>query len=106
MPSSVLSSMLDTQGIRFAALVSPTGEMLAEEGVPADPALVQAARAIVGSLGQAVQAGDLSDLLIELESGPVLFTPQGDNTLVAGFDEVGNLGRVRFAVKRALNRLG
>ncbi len=104
-PNQVLSNMLDTPGIRFAALMSPSGAVLAEEGIPVNPELVHSARSIASSLQQALQAGDLQDLLLELSNGPVLFTPQGENTLVAGFDEVNNLGRVRFAVKRAINRL-
>lgn len=105
MPSVLLEDMLETPGIRFAALVSGSGEVIAEQGLPTDLSLVGSARAIVSSLQQAVQAGDFQDVLIELESGPVLFTPSGENTLVAGFDEVSNLGRVRFAAKRVLNKL-
>lgn len=105
LPSDILQSMQSAGGLRFAALLSPSGETLAQAGTPADAALLQAARAIAGSLQQALNAGELQDLLLELESGPVLFTPQGENTLVAGFDEVGQLGRVRFAVKRAAGQL-
>lgn len=37
-----------------------------------------------------------------MDGGPVLLTPHGNQVLLTAFDDVANLGRVRFAVRRLL----
>ncbi|AWN22739.1 hypothetical protein DKM44_05430 [Deinococcus irradiatisoli] len=104
--SPALTRLLDTRGVRFAALIGPDNQVIGSAGsAPPDPALVQAAKAVAESLSVTVGGQGLQDLMMDLSGGPVLLTPQQSNVLVVGFDEVGNLGRVRFAVKREISKL-
>lgn len=96
-----LTSLLDVRGIRHAALLDAQGRAVAQAGGEADTSIAQAGRAVAASL-IATLGGDLQDLLIDLEGGPVLLTPHGDQTLMTAFDDVANLGRVRFAVRKLL----
>ncbi|WP_293912870.1 roadblock/LC7 domain-containing protein [Deinococcus sp.] len=106
MPAEMLTRMLDTKGVRYAALIGPAGEVLDNAGVNLpDTGFVQAARAVGQSLSATVGGHELQDLLVDLAGGPVLLTPHQLNLLVVGFDEVGNLGRVRFAVRREISKL-
>ena len=99
-PSS-LAPLLDVRGVRHAALLGPSGAVVSYSGAEPDVGVVQAGRAVAASL-IATLGGELQDLLIDLEGGPVLLTPCGDQTLMTAFDDVANLGRVRFAVRKLL----
>jgi len=96
-----LTSLLDVRGIRHAALLDAQGQAVMQAGGEPDVSIAQAGRAVAASL-IATLGGDLQDLLIDLEDGPVLLTPHGEQTLMTAFDDVANLGRVRFAVRKLL----
>ena len=96
-----LSPLLDVRGIRHAALLDTRGVSVMQVGGEPDTSIAQAGRAVAASL-IATLGGELQDLLIDLEGGPVLLTPYGDQTLMTAFDDVANLGRVRFAVRKLL----
>ncbi|GGJ60475.1 roadblock/LC7 domain-containing protein [Deinococcus aquiradiocola] len=96
-----LHTLTDVRGVRYAALLDASGAVIAGSGGDADTTIAQAGRAVAASLIAAL-GGDLQDLLIDLEGGPVLLTPHGDQTLMTAFDDVANLGRVRFAVRKLL----
>ncbi len=96
-----LAPLLDVRGIRLAAMLDAQGVAVMQAGGEADTGIAQAGRAVAASL-IATLGGELQDLLIDLEGGPVLLTPYGDQTLMTAFDDVANLGRVRFAVRKLL----
>ncbi|GGR00612.1 roadblock/LC7 domain-containing protein [Deinococcus ruber] len=100
-PLPMLAPLMDVRGVRHAALLSAQGAMLEQAGDNPDPGIAQAGRAVAASLIGAL-GGELQDLLIDLEGGPVLLTPYGDQTLMTAFDDVANLGRIRFAVRKLL----
>ena len=103
----LFARVLSTRGVRYVTLIGPDNAVLGSAGTSApDASFVQAAKAVAQSLSATVGGeAALQDLMIDLSGGPVLLTPQKGNLLVVGFDEVGNLGRVRFAVKREINKL-
>ncbi|WP_420595868.1 roadblock/LC7 domain-containing protein [Deinococcus sp.] len=104
--ADALSRLLGTRGLRYALLTNPGGELLGSAGhVPDDTSFVKAAQAVAQSLVATVGGQELKDLMLDLAGGPVLLTPQEGNLLVVGFDDVGNLGRVRFAVRREIGKL-
>ncbi|GAA4014733.1 roadblock/LC7 domain-containing protein [Deinococcus rubellus] len=108
LPTELMNRLLDTKGVRFAALIGSDSQVLSSAGSPvADASFVQAARAVAQSLSATVGGQPLRDLLMDFADGPVLLTPtaKSDHLLVVGFDDVGNLGRVRFAVKREIGKL-
>lgn len=114
-----LAPLAGVRGLRLAALLDERGQVCgqvraqAEAGAleadaqgagltEADVTLVAAARAVLSGLQSALGAERWNDLLLDLDTGPVLLSPAGDLTLLVAFDEVGSLGRVRLAVRRAL----
>ena len=107
-PEELMDRILDTKGVRFAALIGADGQVLTSAGsAPPDAGFVQAARAVAQSLSATAGGQPLKDLLMDFAEGPVLLTPtaQPDHLLVVGFSDVSDLGRVRFAVKRDIGKL-
>ena len=96
-----LSALLEVRGVKHAALLDPQGAVVMQAGGAPDIGIAQSGRAVAASL-IATLGGELQDLLIDLEDGPVLLTPHGDQTLMTAFDDVANLGRVRFAIRKLL----
>jgi predicted regulator of Ras-like GTPase activity (Roadblock/LC7/MglB family) len=96
-----LSPLLEVRGVRQAALLDAQGAVAMQAGGAPDTSIAQSGRAVAASL-IATLGGELQDLLIDLEGGPVLLTPHGDRTLMTTFDDVANLGRVRFAIRKLL----
>ena len=101
----MLESLLDIRGVRRAALVDASGTVLGQVGGAPDVQLVATGRAVAGSLISALGSGELKDMLIEFEDGPVLLTSLGGRTLITSFDDVTSLGRVRFALKKLMPSL-
>lgn len=99
----MIGQLLEVRGIRHVALIDPQGGIVKSAGGGADVSVAQAGRAVVASLQAALGPGEWQDLLLDLEGGPVLLTPHGDQVLLTAFDEVASLGRVRFAVRRLLD---
>ena len=73
-------------------------------GAP-DAGVATTARAMLGSLQNAMGGNRWNDLLLDLDGGPILLTPVGDQILQVAFDDVASLGRVRFSVKRVSSKL-
>lgn len=105
--SAALQALLEGRGVRSAVLYSEQGEVLASAGDEAATAgLLTPARAIVQTLEQTLGAQGWNDLLLDLDTGPVLLSPgEGGRVLAVTFDDLSSLGRVRLGVKRALNEL-
>lgn len=102
----MINALLEVRGVRYAAIVDAAGAaiMTAGEETP-DLGVAVAGRAMVGSLKSSMGATDWNDLLLDLDGGPVLITPMGDQVLMTAFDDVASLGRVRFAVRRVLGKV-
>ncbi|RTR26656.1 roadblock/LC7 domain-containing protein [Deinococcus radiophilus] len=102
-----LSTLTEGRGIRSAALFGAQSELLAQSGNHEDMAsLLTPAQAIVQTLEQTLGTGSWNDLLLDLDSGPVLLTPgPSGQVLAVGFDELSSLGRVRLSVGRVLDSL-
>lgn len=103
----MIDSLLEVRGVRHSALVGLDGKIVAKAGlkdtdVPAELTLVAAGRAVIGSLQSNLNTPDWQELLLDVDGGPVLLTPHGNQVLLTAFDDVANLGRVRFAVRRLL----
>ncbi|GHG05820.1 hypothetical protein GCM10017783_18050 [Deinococcus piscis] len=105
--SAALETLLEGRGLRSAALYSEQGEVLASAGDEQGTAgLLTPARAIVQTLEHTLKAEGWTELLLDLEGGPVLLTPgQSGQVLAVAFDDLSSLGRVRLGVRRALENL-
>ena len=103
-----LAELMESRGVRFAALLNNTGVVEASVGADSQQAagLIVPANAIVQTLQQTLEADGWDDLVLDVEGGPILLTPTAKNqTLAVGFDELSGLGRVRLAVQRSLSAL-
>lgn len=105
----MIASLLNVRGVRHCILVGQAGEVVASAGVQeghlrAEVGLVAAGRAVIGSLQSQMDSDTWQEMVLDVDSGPVLLTPHGDQVLLTAFDEVVNLGRVRFAVRKLLGQ--
>ncbi|UBV41701.1 roadblock/LC7 domain-containing protein [Deinococcus taeanensis] len=103
----MIDSLLEVRGVRHTALVDLDGRVIAKAGLheanlPAELTLIAAGRAVIGSLQSNLNTGDWQELLLDVDGGPVLLTPHGNQILLTAFDDVSSLGRIRFAVRRLL----
>jgi predicted regulator of Ras-like GTPase activity (Roadblock/LC7/MglB family) len=103
----VIAALMEVRGVRHALLVGSTGEVVAQVGLQdgqlsGDVGLVAAGRAVIGSLQSQMNSDSWQEMVLDVDSGPVLLTPHGDQVLLTAFDDVSNLGRVRFAVRKLL----
>ncbi len=97
---------MEVRGVRYAAMVDEAGKSVMTVGDQTpDLNLAVAARAMIGSLQAAMNATKWDDLLLDIDGGPVLLTPVGEHILITAFDDLASLGRVRFAVRRALGKV-
>ena len=102
---SVVESVKAIRGVRLVALMDATGNVMESVGGDVDLKLVAAGRAVAGSLTATLGGGELRDMVIDVEEGPVLLTSLGDRLLITCFDDVANLGRIRFSLRRAVPEL-
>ncbi|EYB67877.1 hypothetical protein DEIPH_ctg031orf0014 [Deinococcus phoenicis] len=98
----MIQQLLEVRGVRHVALLDPAGSIVTSAGSGADISVVQIGRAVIGSLQAALGQSEWQDLLLDMEGGPILLTPHGNQVLLTAFDQVDSLGRVRFAVRRLL----
>lgn len=99
----MIVQLLEVRGIRHVALIDAAGGIVSSAGGGSDISVVQAGRAVIGSLQAALGQSGWQDLLLDVGDGPVLLTPHGDQVLLTAFDDVASLGRIRFAVRRLLS---
>ncbi len=103
-----LEALLEGRGIRAAVLYDEGGEVLdSAGGEEATAGLLTPALATLQTLEKTLGADGWNDLLLDLESGPVLLTPApfGGQVLAVAFSDLSSLGRVRLGVRRALTDL-
>ena len=114
-----LSSLAATRGVRRCAVASLEGFVIdaatsetGGEATGSDDAiagLVAAALASGRSLADLFGDGELRQVTIEYEDGPVLLVPLPDpaaeHVVLAVLEDAGSLGRARLAVRRSLHEL-
>lgn len=112
--AELLNQILEIRGVTSAAVVSGDGELI-EGASPGQVDMTFVTGLLASSLASSqVLAGLLGDgeivqIMLEYEQGPVLLTPlptaqaQGAGyLLVVTLDAVGNLGRARFQLRKLL----
>jgi len=101
----MLQNLMGVRGVKLVALLDANGNIVESAGAQADLAVVSAGRAVAASMVNALGSGELNYMVIDFEDGPVLLTSLGNQTLLTAFDDVANLGRVRYALRRAFPEL-
>lgn len=103
----MLAGLLDVRGVRHVLLVGSDGQIVSSAGLEgtqaaAELGLVAAGKAVMSALQQNLGSPSWNELLLDVDGGPVLLVPYGDQVMLTAFDDVASLGRVRFAVRRLL----
>ncbi|PYE55245.1 roadblock/LC7 domain-containing protein [Deinococcus yavapaiensis] len=101
----MLEGILSVKGVRKAALFDPNGVMLERVGGPSTPEIVMMGREVADHFKSVLGGGELKDMVLDFEDGPVLLTAIGDRVLLTAFDDVANLGRLRFGLKKIVASL-
>lgn len=114
----MLNQVLEIKGVTSAAVVS--GEGFIVEGVTSSEidlgfvggliaSSLASSQVLAGLLGE----GEVSQMMIEYENGPVLFTPlkadaadDGGFVAVVTLDSTNTLGRARFQLRKLLPEIG
>jgi uncharacterized protein len=109
---ALLEEVLGIKGITSVALVSEDGFVIESVTAPGNTVDLEFLGGVVTSSLAASQAlaeffgkGEVSQVMVEFEEGPVLLAPVGGASLLATLDSAQNLGRVRFQLKKYLPRL-
>ncbi|AFZ66535.1 roadblock/LC7 domain-containing protein [Deinococcus peraridilitoris] len=101
----MLDQLMTVRGVKSAAVLGAGGEVLSHVGFRIDSTVALQGREVVSGMASALSGGEWRDVVIDFEDGPVMLVPLGTHTLLASFDDVAILGRLRYAVKRALPEL-
>jgi len=117
---AVLDELLAVRGTTVAALVDGAGDMLAGRSHD-DAVMARAAGVMTTTLAAATALGELlpggddaasgasrpRQLMLDLDTGPLLFVPltKSDRVVVMALESDADLGRARFAVRNRLTRL-
>ncbi len=109
---ALLEEVLTIKGITSAALVSEDGFVIESVTAPDNQidleflgGVVTSSLAASHALAEFFGKGEVSQVMVEFEEGPVLMAPVGTSSLLATLDSAQNLGRVRFQMKKYLPKL-
>ncbi len=109
---SVLKEIIGIKGLTSVAVVGEDGfviESVAAQGQTIDPTFLGGVTSSSLAAGQALAEffgkGEVSQVMIEFNEGPVLLTSIQGGSLVATLDSSQDLGRVRFQLKKYLPRV-
>ncbi len=111
MLKQILSEFLRLDGVSAAVVVGRDGFVIesAISGKVDIEALGAMASTGVGTseaMGQELGKGQLSQMLVELENGPILLSPLSTDELIAIVADGGaNIGRVRYELKKNRERI-
>ncbi len=109
--SDVLSRALNIKGVISAAVVSGEG-FIVEEASNSDQDLgfvggiIASGLASSNVLADLLGGGNISQVMIEYEEGPVLMVPletkEDDYVMLTTLDSIASLGRARFQIRKLL----
>lgn len=111
MLKQILSEFLKLDGVSAAVVVGRDGFVIesAVSGKVDIEALGAMASTGVGTseaMGQELGKGQLSQMLVELQNGPILLSPLSPDELIAIVADHGaNIGRVRYELKKNRERI-
>jgi hypothetical protein len=111
MLKQVLEEFLKIEGVSAAVVVGRDGFVIesAVSGKIDTDALGAMASTGMGTseaMGKELGKGEISQLLVELEKGPIIMAPLSPDELIAIVaDSVANVGRIRYDLKKNKERL-
>jgi hypothetical protein len=112
MLKQILGEFLSVEGVTTAVVVGRDGfviESATSSGKMDIDALGAMASTGIGTseaMGRELGKGELTQMLVELDKGPIIISPLSKDELIAIVaDSTANLGRIRYEVKKNKERL-
>lgn len=111
MLKQILGEFLNLDGVSAAVVVGRDGFVIesATSGKMDIDALGAMASTGIGTseaMGRELGKGELTQMLVELDKGPIIISPLSRDELIAIVaDSTANLGRIRYEVKKNKERL-
>ena len=111
MLKQILEEFLKIEGVSAAVVVGRDGFVI--EGAMSGKVDIDALGAMASTglgtseaMGASLGKGELRQLLVELEKGPIIMSPLSDDELIAIVaDAEANVGRIRYDLKKNKDRL-
>ncbi|MDD1667637.1 MAG: roadblock/LC7 domain-containing protein [Methanomicrobiales archaeon] len=111
MLNQILAEFLKLEGV-FAAVVVGRDGMVIESAVSgkvdtdALGAMASTGMGTAEAMGNELGKGELHQMLVELEKGPILLSPLSKDELIAIVsNNTGNIGRIRYELKKNKERI-
>jgi predicted regulator of Ras-like GTPase activity (Roadblock/LC7/MglB family) len=111
MLKEILGEFLNVEGVSAAVVVGRDGFVIesATSGKMDIDALGAMASTGIGTseaMGKELGKGELTQMLVELDKGPIIISPLSKDELIAIVADItANLGRIRYEVKKNKERL-
>jgi hypothetical protein len=107
----ILGEFLKIDGVSAAVVAGSDGFVIesAVSGkfdVEALAAMASTGLGTSAAMGSSLEKGEMAQMLVELEHGPILLSPLSENELIAIVaDGTANIGRIRYDLKKNRERI-
>lgn len=107
----LLEEFLKVEGVSAAVVVGRDGFVIesavsGKVDIEALGAMVSTGLGTSEAMGSTLGKGALSQMLVELEKGPIILSPLSDDELIAIVgDTTSNVGRIRYELKKNKDRI-
>ncbi len=111
MLKTLLEEFLRVEGISAAVVVGRDGFVIesavaAKVDIEALGAMASTGLGTSEAMGSTLEKGELSQMIVELEKGPILLSPLSPDELIAIVaDTSANIGRIRYELKKNKQRI-
>ncbi len=111
MLKQILGEFLKVDGVSAAVVVGRDGFVIESAisgkiDIDALGAMASTGMGTSESMGNELGKGELKQLLVELEKGPIIMSPlSGDELIAIVADSEANVGRIRYELKKNKDRL-
>lgn len=111
MLKQILGEFLKLEGVSAAVVVGRDGFVIesavsGKMDIDALGAMASTGMGTSEAMGKELGKGEISQMLVELERGPILMSPLSPDEIIAIVaDGVANVGRIRYELKKNKERL-
>ncbi|MDD1712183.1 MAG: roadblock/LC7 domain-containing protein [Methanoregulaceae archaeon] len=111
MLKQVLGEFLKIEGVSAAVVVGRDGFVIesavsGKMDIDALGAMASTGMGTSEAMGKELGKGEISQMLVELEKGPIIMSPLSPDEIIAIVaDSIANVGRVRYELKKNKERL-
>lgn len=111
MLKQILGEFLKVEGVSAAVVVGRDGFVIesavsGKVDIDALGAMASTGMGTSEAMGKELGKGELQQMIVELEKGPVLMSPLSKGEIIAIVaDGAGNIGRIRYELKKNKDRL-